>query len=92
MTMQSSASNPIPGQTCGSCCFWRSEGRAEQGKGWGQCRRMPPTPPPIDEEKLVHVGIWPSTQETDWCGEWRGLPSSEHPSEHPSASSHARGI
>jgi hypothetical protein len=31
---------------------------------------MPPTLPPIEEEKLVHVGIWPHTAEDDWCGEW----------------------
>ena len=54
-----------------TCCFWRPEAGVDQGKSWGQCRRMPPTTPPIDDEKLVHVGVWPSTQESDWCGEWR---------------------
>jgi hypothetical protein len=31
---------------------------------------MPPTMPPIQDDKLLHVGAWPHTQETDWCGEW----------------------
>jgi hypothetical protein len=32
---------------------------------------MPPSVPEIGEDKLVHVGVWPHTDERDWCGEWR---------------------
>jgi hypothetical protein len=32
---------------------------------------MPPTLPPIEQEKLMHVGIWPHTAADDWCGEWQ---------------------
>jgi hypothetical protein len=49
---------------------WRPEKAGEQLVGWGQCRRMPPAMPPIQDDKLVHVGLWPHTQESDWCGEW----------------------
>jgi len=59
-----------PGQTCASCLHWRPEKAGEKTVGWGQCRRMPPAMPPIQDDKLVHVGVWPHTQETDWCGEW----------------------
>lgn len=31
---------------------------------------MPPAMPPIQDDKLVHVGVWPQTHESDWCGEW----------------------
>lgn len=58
------------GQTCATCLHWRPETTTEPGVDWGQCRRMPPAMPPIHDEKLVHVGVWPHTQETDWCGEW----------------------
>jgi hypothetical protein len=34
---------------------------------------MPPTLPLIEEEKLVHVGIWPHTAGDDWCGEWQAV-------------------
>lgn len=67
------AKSPPPplGQSCGSCLFWRAEKSEDRPLGWGQCRRMPPTMPPIEDDKLVHVGVWPHTQEGDWCGEWQ---------------------
>jgi hypothetical protein len=58
---------------CGSCRFWRQDLAEDRGPGWGQCRRMPPTLPPIEQEKLRHVGIWPHTAENDWCGEWQPM-------------------
>ena len=68
---------PEPGQVCAACLYWRPDRRGEQTIGWGQCRRMPPMMPPIQDDKLVHVGLWPHTQETAWCGEWRAIPDSE---------------
>ena len=56
---------------CGSCWFWRVLPHEQHGGGWGQCRRMPPVPPPVLDDRLLHVGIWPHTDERDWCGEWR---------------------
>lgn len=58
-------------QCCGSCAFWRRDKAAEKGIDWGQCRRMPPVLPELRDDKLVFVGIWPYTEERDWCGEWR---------------------
>jgi hypothetical protein len=31
---------------------------------------MPPVLPDLEDDKMVHVGIWPSTEAGDWCGEW----------------------
>jgi len=60
-----------PHEACGCCAYWRPEPRREATAGWGQCRRMPPSMPPVQDDKLVHVGMWPHTQATDWCGEWQ---------------------
>ncbi|NDC64841.1 MAG: hypothetical protein EBZ59_12875, partial [Planctomycetia bacterium] len=70
------ATSPV--RRCGSCCHWRREPTLEGGFGagqrtWGQCRRMPPTLPEIGDDKLVHVGVWPHTEQGDWCGEWQPL-------------------
>jgi hypothetical protein len=64
-------SPPHPGQVCAECLFWRRAKVAGKALDWGQCRRMPPAMPPIQDDKLVHIGVWPHTQERDWCGEWR---------------------
>jgi hypothetical protein len=71
--MNASESLPHAGQVCGTCLFWRPEKRGQQTLGWGQCRRMPPTMPPIQDDKLVHVGMWPHTRDGDWCGEWQAI-------------------
>ena len=65
------------GRTCASCRYWRTATRepaaaGEGGVGWGQCRRMPPTLPAVRDDRLLLVGIWPHTEEGDWCGEWCG--------------------
>lgn len=59
---------------CRTCRFWRQAGRGGPGPDWGLCKRMPPVLPEIDEDKMVHVGIWPSTEAKDWCGEWQLAP------------------
>jgi len=69
--MPGPASPPLAHQTCAGCRFWRPDPAAERTAGWGQCRRMPPSLPPIEDDKLVHVGLWPHTDGRDWCGEWR---------------------
>ena len=56
---------------CCNCRFWRRAGRDGPGPDWGQCKRMPPVLPDIEDDKMVHVGIWPSTEAGDWCGEWQ---------------------
>jgi len=61
-----------PGQSCGTCRYWKRAADADPQAGWGQCRRMPPTLPDVSDEKLVHVGVWPHTDAGDWCGEWAG--------------------
>ena len=47
---------------CETCRFWVREKRN------GQCKRHAPKP---ENEifLIVHVQ-WPSTAQTDWCGEW----------------------
>ncbi|MBM4021556.1 MAG: hypothetical protein FJ284_04800 [Planctomycetes bacterium] len=59
------------GQACGACRFWRQGRTDDRGPDWGVCRRMPPSLPAVEEDKLVHVGVWPHTSSTDWCGEWQ---------------------
>lgn len=70
VVMPGLSSSPSPDRRCGTCRFWRPETTSDAPAGWGQCRRMPPTLPAIDDEKLVHVGMWPHTDRGDWCGEW----------------------
>ena len=67
-------------ESCCTCRFWRPGPSDDRGPDWGECRRMPPTLPPIEEEKLVHVGIWPHTAEDDWCGEWEAAADQAGPS------------
>ena len=62
------ADQPQPG--CWNCRFWRRAGSDGPGPDWGQCKRMPPVLPEIEDDKMVHVGVWPSTEAKDWCGEW----------------------
>jgi hypothetical protein len=62
---------PHAEQACGTCLFWRPDPDVGHEAGWGRCRRMPPTLPTIRDDKLVHVGLWPHTDERDWCGEWQ---------------------
>ena len=69
---------PVPSndpQMCADCRFWRRGGPAGRDIDWGECRRMPPTLPQIDEDKLLHVGLWPHTAADDWCGEWEAVPA-----------------
>lgn len=78
--MDASNSPPV-GQVCATCLHWRPEKTGEYMVGWGQCRRLPPTMPPIqdEKEKLVHVGLWPHTRDADWCGEWQANGQPETP-------------
>jgi hypothetical protein len=69
--MNDSRSRPQADPACGTCRFWRLDPDATHEAGWGQCRRMPPTLPAIQDDRLVHVGVWPHTDERDWCGEWQ---------------------
>lgn len=69
--MDDTRSRPHPDQACGRCAFWRAARDAGAAMGWGECRRMPPALPPIENDKLVHVGLWPHTDGRDWCGEWQ---------------------
>lgn len=57
--------------SCGTCRFWKPHAGSKESQGWGQCKRAPPALPEVKDEKLVLAGIWPSTDERDWCGEWQ---------------------
>jgi len=57
---------------CGKCQFW-DEGNAN----FGRCRKAAPTVVGAlvrddDFSPITARGVWPSTAETDWCGD--GLP------------------
>lgn len=69
--MDDTRSRPRPDQACSLCLFWRAARDGGDAAGWGECRRMPPALPPIENDKLVHVGLWPHTDGRDWCGEWQ---------------------
>jgi hypothetical protein len=77
--MDAQDSPPHPGQVCASCQHWRPEKPGMKTLGWGQCRRLPPAMPAIQDDKLVHVGVWPHTQESDWCGAWQSRASASGP-------------
>lgn len=68
---ESSEDAEAPPAGCWNCRFWRRAGRDGPGPDWGQCKRMPPVLPEIEDDKMVHVGVWPSTEASDWCGEWQ---------------------
>lgn len=74
---ESSEDADAPPAGCGNCRFWRRAGRDGPGPDWGQCKRMPPVLPEIEDDKMVHVGVWPSTEAKDWCGEWQLRSSAE---------------
>lgn len=72
--------------SCGECYYWDKwfeDNKAYDGDVYdiGFCLRMPPTPkmfpePKSDDEynKMVWAtdeSHWPSTKETQWCGEFR---------------------
>lgn len=62
---------PPPENTrCNSCRFWRRRRVQDEADDWGECRRMPPALPEVDDERLVVAGVWPFTKAGDWCGEW----------------------
>jgi len=77
--METHESPPHPGRVCATCLHWRPETTGDKTIGWGQCRRMPPAMPPIQNDKLLHVGVWPHTRESEWCGEWRASDSDDAP-------------
>jgi hypothetical protein len=59
---------------CSECEFW-VEPKWVTRKGLGRCRRYPPSVV-VGESS----GIWPLTDEEDWCGEYRAK-HPEHVSE-----------
>ncbi len=71
MVAPATQNDPAPAaEQCAVCRFWRQGGPAGRDLDWGECRRMPPALPQIDQDKLLHVGLWPHTAADDWCGEW----------------------
>ena len=60
------------GRACDTCRFWRKQSLRDEND-WGQCRRMPPILPDLVDDKLVIAGIWASTKDGDWCGEWESF-------------------
>lgn len=53
--------------TCSTCRYWETFNH-----NWpdiGRCVRKAPTP--ADE---FQTGVWPTTHESNWCGEWEARP------------------
>lgn len=55
-----------PVMTCIDCVFFIPDA---QKLNQGQCRRMPPTPFPI--QPGVAVSLFPAVRVGEWCGELR---------------------
>lgn len=53
------------GDTCYTCRFWLGHGVRERGPK-GNCRRFPPV-----VTDRAPAGSFPTTNFTDWCGEWQ---------------------
>lgn len=53
------------GDNCYSCRFWVGHGVRERGPK-GTCRRYPPV-----VTDRYPSGAMPTTNFTDWCGEWQ---------------------
>jgi hypothetical protein len=77
---------PVRVERCETCRFWDQCDEVR-----GQCRRMPPIPNLAyavlyakDADNIDHAcertmidtyGLWPDTDNTDWCGEWQAATS-----------------
>ena len=56
---------------CKNCEFWDGEFNPRQDKGWGVCRRFPPSVV-RDNEHGEWINAVPMTfGEKSWCGEFR---------------------
>ena len=44
---------------CAGCAFWKTDD--------GECHRLPPT---VQTDGVMSVSVWPTTNPTDWCGEF----------------------
>lgn len=66
---------------CGNCRFWHN--RPFEDVELGQCRRLPPAMSDyvLKEQTKSGVGLeeahwvatrFPTTIQTEWCGEWKG--------------------
>ena len=58
-------------QTCKTCRWWEPGGD-EFASGW--CHRYPPVPVAWVEEHADFSSDFPSTNPSDFCGEWQPLP------------------
>jgi len=50
---------------CRTCKFWEA---AEDNEPLGKCHRYPPTP--VILEPCNEHYLWPTTKESDFCGDW----------------------
>lgn len=62
----------MPETECPRCCdycrFWNT-----RGKDYGECRRHPPVLMDVDvpfQDDNGLVSVWPTTNFSDWCGEY----------------------
>lgn len=72
---------------CCETCYWWDKHRIKGVTGLGECRRNPPLAVrEPDINPYIHMAIWPTTADENWCGEHsalaRGDDSDEPASEH----------
>ena len=60
-------------QSCRNCTFFRANGVEflDNDTPGGSCQRYPPTFLGGDDEEGTDAWGWPSTRDTDWCGEFQ---------------------
>lgn len=58
--------------TCSTCRFWQAI--RDEWPDLGQCVRKAPSPQPQVSSFMVPPAVWPTTHESNWCGEWEARP------------------
>ena len=61
---------------CNACRHWRFSRKDGLAK-FGECFRNSPRPVVAGNIPAVAVATWPSTRETDYCGDWEEKESTE---------------
>lgn len=62
---------------CAKCRFYKAKSMKHGEFQYGECRRWPPKPEKMDQEKYFQPPInkversFPMSYADDWCGEWK---------------------
>jgi hypothetical protein len=58
-------------RSCDTCGFWDKVSVDSREIGWGFCRRNAPVVICMTPNAQYPETYWPSSQQSDWCGEYR---------------------